>query len=860
MLTRILIVVPTALATPTKTSSSFSAAAINNLDRPCLIADQQTYTYAQIADQIQRRMVVFGAGRRLVHLTATNTIDFVISYLAAREAGHVVLLSAIDADIDPLHHTYAPDTVVDATDTITHRSALPQHEFHPDLALLLSTSGSTGSPKLVRLSHANLDSNAQAIAQSLNLAPNDRGITALPLSYCYGLSVLHSHLLVGASMVLTENSVVDECFWKSMRTHGITNLAGVPHTFNLIQRVGISRLDLPDLRLVTQAGGRLAPDQVQTLARLGTDYGWDFFVMYGQTEATARMAVLPAEFAEHFPDRVGLPVDGGSFAIRPLPESALPTIGQTHDHAEAGEVIYRGPNVMMGYAETAADLCRGPELHELATGDLGRIDDQGFLQIVGRTGRFAKLFGLRIDLARLEKLLDNAGISALCVSDDSHLTVVTETPNAEAVARQIVSSHAAIPARLVTITTVDKLPRFASGKPDFQTAMRLGTAVPETTGNDLAGLYASMLSIREAQPTDTFVSLGGDSLTYVELSVRLEDLLGELPSDWHLQTIAQLESTTSARSRWVARVETNVVLRAVAICLIVSSHMRMFYVPVGAHILFTVGGYNFARFQLQETHKPGWRNRMARPYAKLAAITSLWVVATMAIWGGHSLQTIFLVNNYLGQGDHTGHRWRYWYLEAMVQIGIVLVALFWFKPLRRLERRWPLLFVLVVLLPTLVIRFEWLVLGPNTRNAIFQTDTVIWAFVFGWAIQRSKGLALQALMSGIAFAVVPGYFLEDARNIRLLVAILVLIWIPSLPVPRPLNRIVGWLASASLAIYLTHYLVHPPLRRSLPMGLAFTLTMLIGIATWYVTSTLTARWQRRVGTKGLLRWMLLGQQ
>ncbi len=178
-------------------------------------------------------------------------------------------------------------------------------QLHDDLALLLSTSGSTGSPKLVRLSHENLIANAAVIAEYLGIRETDRAATTLPMSYCYGLSVIHSHLLVGAGLILTEHSVVDDEFWELFRRHRGTAFAGVPYTFELLERAGFDTIDLPDLRYVTQAGGRMPPERVRRFAELGERKGFDLFVMYGATEATARMAYLPPELALSRPTAIG---------------------------------------------------------------------------------------------------------------------------------------------------------------------------------------------------------------------------------------------------------------------------------------------------------------------------------------------------------------------------------------------------------------------------------------------------------------------------------------------------------------------------------------------------------------------------
>jgi acyl-CoA synthetase (AMP-forming)/AMP-acid ligase II len=224
-----------------------------------------TLTYAELADAVRRRGAELGTARRLVLLEAANDVATVVTYLAAVAGRHPVLLVGAD---DAERHAdivrrYAPETIcsADGVERLLPDDAIG-HDLHPDLALLLSTSGSTGSPKLVRLSRINLEANARSIAAYLDLRATDRAITSLPLHYCYGLSVLNSHLVAGASVVLTDLSVADTCFWDLASTSGATSFAGVPYTFDLLDASDFASRDLPRLRYVTQAGGRMAPDKV----------------------------------------------------------------------------------------------------------------------------------------------------------------------------------------------------------------------------------------------------------------------------------------------------------------------------------------------------------------------------------------------------------------------------------------------------------------------------------------------------------------------------------------------------------------------------------------------------------------------
>ncbi len=341
-------------------------------------------------------------------------------------------------------------------------------------------------------------------------------MTSLPLSYCYGLSVLHSHLTRGAAAIVTGLSVVDPGFWNLARTAKATAFAGVPYTFELLDRVGFADLDLPSLRYITQAGGKLSADRVQRFAELGRRQGWDLIVMYGATEATARIAYLPIDRLLDAPQAVGVPIPVGRFTID-----------------DEGELIYHGPNVMLGYAQSPKDFALGRTIDYLCTGDLAHRRPDGLYEIVGRRSRFLKLFGLRVDLDQLEHRLRLDGIQALCTGDDTELIVAVAkgTPDPAA----LICAKVGLPPSAVRSLVLDELPRNANGKPDYAAVQRSaalppeGAARPAVKADGVHALYREILKADEVSDTDTFVSLGGDSLSFIETSQRLERQLGVLP-------------------------------------------------------------------------------------------------------------------------------------------------------------------------------------------------------------------------------------------------------------------------------------------------------------------------------------------
>jgi acyl-CoA synthetase (AMP-forming)/AMP-acid ligase II len=325
-------------------------------------------------------------------------------------------------------------------------------EPHPDLAVLLATSGSTGNPKMVRLSRSAVLANARSIAEALGIGEDEVAPTTLPLHYSYGLSVLNSHLVAGAAVLVDGSGLMARTFWQSVDAHGATSLAGVPYHYEILRRLRFSPAAHPRLRTLTQAGGALRPDLVAEFAARMHEAGGRLFVMYGQTEATARMAVLPPDRLRDRPGSAGVPIPGGSFTI------------------VDGEIVYRGPNVMMGYAEREAELADGDELGGvLRTGDLGHLDGEGFLHVTGRLKRMGKVFGVRVNLDDIERWLAGSAGAAVVPGDDRIAVFLVQ---ADAATRGATARHLA--ARLHTrsdafdIRAVEALPRLPNGKVDYR--------------------------------------------------------------------------------------------------------------------------------------------------------------------------------------------------------------------------------------------------------------------------------------------------------------------------------------------------------------------------------------------------------
>ncbi|MFC7218280.1 AMP-binding protein [Streptomyces polyrhachis] len=825
-------------------------------DRTALITADGELSYRELAARVSESAGQLGSGRRLVLLAGANRTEALVGYLAALAAGHPLLLvpGGSGQALRSLTAAYDPDVVLTADGAgglrIEERRADPSytaHELHPELALLLSTSGSTGSPKLVRLSQENLQSNAAAIASYLGIRESDRAATTLPVHYCYGLSVVNSHLLRGAALVLTELSVADTCFWDLFRTARATTLAGVPYTFDLLDRVGFASMELPHLRYVTQAGGRLAPERVRRFAELGRERGWDLFVMYGQTEATARMAYLPPDLAAAHPTAIGVPIPGGEFRL------AAPEAGADTD-SDSGELVYTGANVMLGYATAPADLALGRTVHELRTGDLARRTPEGLYEITGRSSRFAKILGLRIDPQRVEGLLAEHGISALCAGGDGELLIAARTaaPHARRV-RRLVAEECGLPPRAIRVRCVAELPRLASGKPDYA-AVRAHAAPdpsapaaadaphdapPEAAPGSAAGLRALYGQILDLPPEQvpahgSFTSLGGDSLSYVELSVRLEQALGRLPEGWHLRTIAELAAADGEADQGAARgrireIETGVLLRAVGIVLIVGTHIPLFRLPGGAHVLLGVAGYNFARFLLTSHGARERARRIRASVLRVVVPSTLCITLTMlTVREEYQITQPLLLASVLGPYD-TGSGLNYWFVEALVYFLTALAALLCVPLLDRAERRFPFAFPLAVTALGIALHHGGFTFGSHKPH--LAPLMVFWIFALGWAAARATRVSQRLVLTLAVVVTVPGLFdvPQPQRALFIVAGLALLIWVPRLPGTKLLNRAAAVLASSSLYVYLTHYAVFPLFTDPLA-GLLASLAVGIGYA------------------------------
>lgn len=456
-------------------------------NRPCIKDDRSGWVsrsaLIQAAGELGLRISQAGPG--LVFLFASNEVSTVVALLAAWSARMPVALldPRLSAEsVERLIGTYRPEVVLGrqfASEDPSYHSVSIQHALganvvnfarapsrsaiNPDLALLLSTSGSTGSPKFVRLARDAVIANARQIGRALSIDASDVGIGHLPLHYSYGLSVVTSHFIAGASVSLTNTQVTEAALWSRVGEDSGTHFPGVPFHYGVLGRLGIKRIVPSSVRTFTQAGGHLDLGTRLRCYQEILERGGRFYIMYGQTEAGPRITTLQSTDFPKCSATVGVALEGGTLSI--IDDNGIPQRANVE-----GNVVYHGPNVMMGYA-TARDHLALPDTQggRLETGDRGVLSEDGFLTLTGRTQRFAKVAGLRISLDEIEASLTCGGSVAALAPNDKIVLYVHKSAEREMKPKTAqLAQRLRLPSAVFVTRVVDSIPLKSNGKIDYK--------------------------------------------------------------------------------------------------------------------------------------------------------------------------------------------------------------------------------------------------------------------------------------------------------------------------------------------------------------------------------------------------------
>ena len=422
--------------------------------------------------------------RSLVFCLCANNIESLVGYYSFIENKIVPLLldSEIHQDLlDNLISIYKPNYIWTFSSKILkfHKSEIifsyrnynlillnsnTKIMMSPSLALLLTTSGSTGSPKLVRLSYKNLLSNAISISKYLRINQNERPITTLPIHYSFGMSIINSHLISGSTILLTNKSVFSPEFWKFLKNNKPTSISGVPFTFEMLNKLRFFSMNIPSIKSITQAGGKMDLNLNKEIAEYCKKTKKYLYVMYGQTEASPRISYVPHDKALEKIGSIGIPIPGGKLSLIDSNHNVIKDINVE------GELVYEGPNVCLGYASKISDLSKGDENSGiLYTGDIAYRDNESYFYVTGRKKRFIKLFGNRINLDYVERLLNKDICECACVGNDNLLKVYLVKSDKMDEAKDFIINKFKLNSKFIEINLIKKIPKNSYGKTAYST-------------------------------------------------------------------------------------------------------------------------------------------------------------------------------------------------------------------------------------------------------------------------------------------------------------------------------------------------------------------------------------------------------
>lgn len=440
------------------------------LGKNAIIENDKTYTYEDLkkkALDFEKRI----ERDSLVLCSFNACFESIALYIASFIGGFKCILTSPTTSTETkqnLLERYKPEYIayeVDQKDKIQiDEHGKNQERVTGDIALLMPTSGSTGSPKMVVQTYRNIFSNMKSILGYLPITENDRMITNLPMFYTYGLSCINTHLYAGAEIVIENESITTRNFWDTYKKYKPTSFAGVPYTYEVIKKLGLEMLFTEDLKYITQAGGKMDDKLIKLITDKATYNNTKVFIMYGQTEATARMTYLPPDQISQKVGSIGKAIPGGKIQINDEYE-------YNYKGRKCGELEYIGPNVTPGYAIGRKDLIlKIEEKDTLATGDIGYRDKDGYYYIVARKNRIAKLNGERIDLDYISSIISKElECNCAVVTNDKKLGVFIENTESKSdELKRILKNKYSLKTRDIFIRLMETLPRTQNGKISYK--------------------------------------------------------------------------------------------------------------------------------------------------------------------------------------------------------------------------------------------------------------------------------------------------------------------------------------------------------------------------------------------------------
>ena len=436
-------------------------------------------------DALIKKMKLFDKlikDKSIVLIISSNTAISLISYLSLMSSNKKSLIILLDESINKIflkkiisnykpNYIFGPEKCFDNNKVSiiwkfknyllcnTNNKKITGLNFQNKL--LLPTSGTTGSSKLVRLSKNNIMKNSLSIINNLKIKKNDTTITTMPMAYSYGLSIINTHLLKGAKIILNNENISQKKFWIYFKKYKINSFGGVPQFYEFLKRLDFQKFGLEYLKYVTQAGGKLENDIKKYFLKLSETHKFKFYSMYGQTEASPRISSFEINKYPNKIESVGKAIAGVKVKI--INKSKI-----LENKFYLGELEIRGENVSLGYSKSIKDLKFGDiNKSKIKTGDIGYIDNDGFIFLKGRKKRISKIFGLRVDLDDIENLLKNYKIQANCTSDDKKIIIECNENSSENKIKKLIYKNYNINQNYLIINKIKKFKKVKTLKTIF---------------------------------------------------------------------------------------------------------------------------------------------------------------------------------------------------------------------------------------------------------------------------------------------------------------------------------------------------------------------------------------------------------
>jgi peptidoglycan/LPS O-acetylase OafA/YrhL len=636
----------------------------------------------------------------------------------------------------------------------------------------------------------------------------------------------------------------------------VTSLALVPTQFELLEKVAFSKpTRLPTLRYITQAGGKLDPRLAVAFARRAKLEGWQLFIMYGQTEAGPRMSYVPPADAELWYHSIGRPVPGGAFRLIDAGGDEITRAG------EAGELVYEGPNVMLGYAVTRADLANPAGPPVLRTGDIAERLENGYFKITGRTSRFVKLFGLRVSLDEVETALRSEGRRAYVSGTDERLVVFLTDGSEPAPLRKELAHRYHLPERVVAVQPLDPVPLLPSGKVDYRELARraaeLGPPLADAP-SDLGALLCSALGQPRLDPDRSFSELGGNSLTYLEVQLLLTNRTGSVPEGWEHMPLRELLALEKAgggtRPGW-QRVPADLLARTLAILAVIALHSTTWKTGGGSILLLFLVGYSLARFQGEVLFSGQVGKTLWAMLSRIVAVYYACISVAAIKFRPFDQAWFFLVTNFSEEVNPLPLG-PYWFVSTYVQMVVLASLPFLFGRVRARVKQAPFEAGLIALAAVaLVIQLTPLhqaYYNVRHHNPVMALELLL----AGWCSFFARTTRQKWVASGAILAIwLLNYGLVEASiAVLMLGGSLATLWGLSVVLPGQVARALLLFGSLSMFVYIAHvpalygigrWLGPGVLRLSVLIAVSLALAVIMKRASDFVLQRLVQVWGRR---------------